>query len=90
MSVFPHRLVVRFRDCDALGHVNNAVYLQYMQQATLKALDMIEACGLDEKAAALRLECSASQLVRFVADHPPAMERWNAERVERGLHRLRA
>ncbi len=55
-----------------------------------EALDMIEACGLDEKAAALRLECSASQLVRFVADHPPAMERWNAERVERGLHRLRA
>ncbi len=32
MSVFPHRLVVRFRDCDALGHVNNAVYFTYLEQ----------------------------------------------------------
>ena len=28
-----HRLTVRFRDCDALGHVNNAVYLTYLEQA---------------------------------------------------------
>jgi acyl-CoA thioester hydrolase len=28
-----HRLVVRFRDCDPLGHVNNAVYLTYLEQA---------------------------------------------------------
>jgi len=28
-----HRLVVRFRDCDAFGHVNNAVYLTYLEQA---------------------------------------------------------
>lgn len=27
-----HRLMVRFRDCDALGHVNNAVYLTYLEQ----------------------------------------------------------
>ena len=31
--VFVHRLDVRFRDCDALGHVNNAVYFTYMEQA---------------------------------------------------------
>ena len=31
--VFSHRLEVRFRDCDALGHVNNAVYLTYLEQA---------------------------------------------------------
>jgi acyl-CoA thioester hydrolase len=31
--VFSHRLEVRFRDCDALGHVNNAVYLSYLEQA---------------------------------------------------------
>jgi acyl-CoA thioester hydrolase len=30
---FIHRLDVRFRDCDALGHVNNAVYLTYLEQA---------------------------------------------------------
>jgi acyl-CoA thioester hydrolase len=31
--VFSHQLEVRFRDCDALGHVNNAVYLTYLEQA---------------------------------------------------------
>src|SRR5437016_11551306 len=28
-----HRLEVRFRDCDPLGHVNNAVFLTYLEQA---------------------------------------------------------
>jgi acyl-CoA thioester hydrolase len=30
---FTHRLEVRFRDCDPMGHVNNAVYLTYLEQA---------------------------------------------------------
>jgi acyl-CoA thioester hydrolase len=33
MSHFSHRLEVRFRDCDALGHTNNAVYLTFLEQA---------------------------------------------------------
>jgi acyl-CoA thioester hydrolase len=33
--LFSHRLEVRFRDCDPLGHVNNAVYLTYLEQARL-------------------------------------------------------
>jgi acyl-CoA thioester hydrolase len=32
-SPFIHRLEVRFRDCDPMGHVNNAVYLTYLEQA---------------------------------------------------------
>lgn len=28
-----HRVEVRFADCDPLGHVNNAVYLSYLEQA---------------------------------------------------------
>ncbi len=32
MSHFVHRLEVRFRDCDPMGHVNNAVYLTYLEQ----------------------------------------------------------
>jgi acyl-CoA thioester hydrolase len=32
---FRHRLPVRFRDCDAMGHVNHAVYLTYFEQARL-------------------------------------------------------
>jgi acyl-CoA thioester hydrolase len=31
--IFTHLLEVRFRDCDAMGHVNNAVYLTYLEQA---------------------------------------------------------
>ncbi len=31
--VFTHQLEVRFRDCDPMGHVNNAVYLTYLEQA---------------------------------------------------------
>jgi acyl-CoA thioester hydrolase len=33
--VFSHRIEVRFRDCDPLGHVNNAAYLTYLEQARL-------------------------------------------------------
>jgi acyl-CoA thioester hydrolase len=33
MSHFVHRLEVRFRDCDPMGHTNNAVYLTYLEQA---------------------------------------------------------
>lgn len=32
-SVFTHRLGVRFRDCDMFGHVNNAVYFTYFEEA---------------------------------------------------------
>jgi acyl-CoA thioester hydrolase len=31
--VFTHRLEVRFRDCDPMGHTNNAVYLTYLEQS---------------------------------------------------------
>jgi acyl-CoA thioester hydrolase len=31
--VFQHQVSVRWRDTDALGHVNNAVYLTYLEEA---------------------------------------------------------
>lgn len=33
MVQFTHRVEVRFRDCDPMGHANNAVYLTYLEQA---------------------------------------------------------
>jgi acyl-CoA thioester hydrolase len=30
---YRHQLHTRFRDCDLFGHVNNAVYLTYMEEA---------------------------------------------------------
>jgi acyl-CoA thioester hydrolase len=35
---FVHTERVRFRDCDSLGHVNNAVYLTYLEQARFSFL----------------------------------------------------
>lgn len=32
-ALYTHRVEVRFVDCDPLGHVNNAVYLSYLEQA---------------------------------------------------------
>jgi acyl-CoA thioester hydrolase len=32
---FHHRLAVRFRDCDTMGHVNHAVYFTYLEQCRL-------------------------------------------------------
>jgi acyl-CoA thioester hydrolase len=31
-GMFIHKLEVRFRDCDPMGHANNAVYLTYLEQ----------------------------------------------------------
>ena len=36
---FVHQLEVRFRDCDPMGHTNNAVYLTYLEQADLLLRD---------------------------------------------------
>jgi YbgC/YbaW family acyl-CoA thioester hydrolase len=36
-ALFTQRLRVRAYECDSLGHVNNSVYLQYLQQLTLDA-----------------------------------------------------
>jgi acyl-CoA thioester hydrolase len=35
MSEFVHRIEVRFRDCDPMGHANNAVYFTYLEQTRL-------------------------------------------------------
>jgi acyl-CoA thioester hydrolase len=43
-GVFPfvQREHVRFRDCDAMGHVNNAVYSTYLEQARIGILGDLE------------------------------------------------
>jgi acyl-CoA thioester hydrolase len=42
---FPHvrRERVRFRDCDAMGHVNNAVYSTYLEEARIGVLGGLSA-----------------------------------------------
>jgi acyl-CoA thioester hydrolase len=35
MLLIAHRIIVRFSDCDPLGHVNNAVYSTYLEQTRI-------------------------------------------------------
>ncbi|MBO6514454.1 MAG: hypothetical protein JJ974_10860 [Phycisphaerales bacterium] len=53
------------------------------------ALDVLEACKHDPKKAALRLDCSASQLLKLLSQHPPAFVLLNANRAEHKLHPLK-
>lgn len=54
-----------------------------------EAMDVLAACRDDPHKAALRLGCTASQLVKLLKDHPPALERLNRDRQGRGMHALR-
>ena len=44
---FVHRERVRFRDVDAMGHVNNAVFLTYLEEARIAYLLRFDA-GVEE------------------------------------------
>jgi acyl-CoA thioester hydrolase len=50
-ETFPYTITVEvaFRDIDAMGHVNNAVYLSYLETARIKfLLDLLELSGLSK------------------------------------------
>jgi acyl-CoA thioester hydrolase len=47
MSEFSTEIRVRFRDIDAMGHVNNAVYATYVEQARAEYFEEILEEGLD-------------------------------------------
>lgn len=57
-----------------------------------EAMDVLCACAWEpgRGGASTRLECTASQLIRLVASHPPAFERVNAERQKLGKRPLRS
>lgn len=54
-----------------------------------EALDVVAASAWDVKTAAVRLGISTTQLVRFLKDHPPAIQKVNAQRGARGEHPLK-
>lgn len=53
-----------------------------------EALDAVYAKEADVRKAAAALGCSSSQLIRFIAKTPEALERVNALRTDQGLRRL--
>lgn len=54
-----------------------------------EALDVIADDGWELKRAALRLDVSATQLLKLIKDHPPALLKLNAERTARGQRPLK-
>jgi acyl-CoA thioester hydrolase len=58
MTTFEHEIEVRFRDCDAMGHVNNAVYLTYLEQARFAHWQRLTgATGIPRSFILARVEC---------------------------------
>lgn len=57
--------------------------------ALAEALDWLQAGEFDVAAIAPRLGCTATQLVRFLAQEPEGFLRLNAERRQRGLREYR-
>jgi acyl-CoA thioester hydrolase len=45
----PAEIQVRFRDCDLMGHVNNAVYLSYFEQARMHFFEQLIGADWDYK-----------------------------------------
>lgn len=54
-----------------------------------EAMDVIAAMRWEPSKAAIRLECTPSQLIKLVKDYPAALHHWNAQRRERGEHDLK-
>lgn len=53
-----------------------------------EAMDAIDAKEYDLRRAAAALSCSATQLIRFIARVPEALDAVNTARIARGLNRL--
>lgn len=47
--VKPAKIQVRFRDCDMMGHINNAVYLSYFEQARMHYFEQLIGADWDYK-----------------------------------------
>ena len=72
MFKFKYPLEVRFRDIDAFHHVNNAVYLTYMEQARVMYLRNLELFGPTHTMILARSEVDYRKAV-FLSD---ALEVW--------------
>jgi acyl-CoA thioester hydrolase len=60
---FPHvrRERLRFRDCDSMGHVNNAVYSTYLEEARIDVVGSLDAFILARVEIDFRAELHAGE-----------------------------
>ncbi|HLA63330.1 MAG TPA: thioesterase family protein [Rhodothermales bacterium] len=71
MPLHTTRLVVRWGDMDALGHVNNAAYLTYFEQARVEALGRL---GVALSTASMLVIASASVAFKRPVTYPATVE----------------
>jgi acyl-CoA thioester hydrolase len=64
---FTHRERVRFRDCDPMGHVNNAVYSTYLEQARIGVLGGLDPFILARVEIDFRAELRAGEEVEVAS-----------------------
>ena len=62
---FSRRERVRFRDCDAMGHVNNAVYSTYLEEARIGVLGGLSSFILARMEIDFRAELRAGEEVEI-------------------------
>src|SRR5215467_13896730 len=62
-AVFEHPVDVRWRDADALGHVNHAVFLTYLEEG--RDAFYVQALGSDPSYVVVRLEVDLRAEVRL-------------------------
>lgn len=62
-AVFEHQVSLRWRDVDALGHVNHAVFLTYLEEG--RDAFYVQALGRDPHYAVVRVEIDLRAEVRY-------------------------
>ncbi len=76
-TVFEHQVSLRWRDTDALGHVNHAVFLTYLEEG--RDAFYVQALGRDPHYVVVRVEIDLRAEVRY--DDRQLLVRIAVERV---------
>lgn len=82
-GVYTETVTVQARDCDSLRHVNNAIYIDYLHEATLRAHGVTREMAADVVMAALSAEYKAAA----VYGDTLAITTWATEAVDGGITR---
>lgn len=103
LSRLRHTLALTIRQSIPIGEIRSDLWISRTKNGKIicspahhdypamlaLALDVLEACNYEPKKAALRLDCSSSQLLKLLAAHPPAFVLLNANRAKLQLHPLK-
>lgn len=72
MEIQPYNVQVRFNDCDMMGHVNNAVYFSYLENARVYYFGQLFGPNRDWKKEGMILRTNEIEYLApiYLHDHP--------------------